>query len=1116
MTLRLICGRSGSGKSNFCFDEIVEKINDNNKIYIITPEQFSFTAEKKLMEKIKSGATINAEVLTFNRMAYRVASQTKGVTKTTLSDAGKSMLIYDILSKNKNKLKFLGKSEQNIKLISTQITEFKKHEISTKMLENTIEKTEDKYLKYKMQDMLNVYKEFENNMEDKYIDENDKLTILANNLDDTDMFKNTIIYIDEFIGFTFQEYRIIEKLLKVAKQISITVCTDNLDLYTNQDTDLFYSNKNTADKLLYIARNNNIECEKTVFLDKIYRFKNAELEHLEKNIFKVPYTIYEKNVDNIELFLANNAYSEIENVAKQIIKLVRNENYRFKDIAIISENIDTYSSLCKVIFEKYDIKVFIDEKKDLNQNILVKYILSILEIFAKNWSHESMFNYIKTGLLDIENDEIYILENYCKKWGIKGSKWYKQEWNFKDETEENKNEINRIRELKDIIVNPLLKLKKSLSGTKTVEQISKSIYEFLIENNIDKKIQQKKQKLEQENLIEIAKDYELSWNILMEILDEIVLIFKEEKITFERYMEILKIGLKNSSLGKIPMYQDQVVLGDVDRTRSNEVKAIFIIGVNDGTFPNINTDEGFFNDVDRQDLKNNGIELAKGTIDNLYEENFNIYKAFTTPREKLFISYVSSNQDGASLRPSILITKMKKIFTQIVENSDIVNRKSEIITKTSTFDELIYNLRTFRDGGKIDNVWFEIFNYYMQDEEFKPKLENAIKALSYKNIPEKISNKNIQELYGNTLNTSVSKLEQYKSCPFSYYLKYGLKLSENDEFKIQAIDTGTFMHEVIDEFFNIVKQESINIKEIEDNEVYKIIEKIINEKLNLNKNYIFTSTQKYKILSMRLKNVITKSMKYIIESLKNSNFEVFGNEVEFKKGKEYEPIILDLENGKKVQITGKIDRIDLGKNANGKYMRIIDYKSSVKNIELNEVIAGLQIQLLTYLDATCKIEEMLPAGVLYFNLIDPIIKSEKRMTDEQIEEELKKKFKMQGLILADVNVVKMMDKKLETGSSSVIPAYIDKEGNLSSKRSNTITKEQFMKLQKYTNKIIKQISNEILSGDINLKPYYNIKNKKTPCTYCNYKAICQFKPGNCGNDYNYIGKLEKDEIFSKI
>lgn len=1115
MSLRLICGRAGTGKSECCFNEIIDRLGNEKKIYIITPEQFSYVSEKKLLEKVKNGAVINAEVLSFARMAYRVANEVGGVTKTNLSACGKSMLIYKILTDSKNDLKFLGRTEENIDLINTGLTEFKKHKVSVQDLKDTMDLTEDKYLKAKLKDMITVYEKFENQIQNKYIDENDVLTILASGLDYTDMFKDTVIYIDEFTGFTKQEYEIIKKLLLVAKQVTVTICTDNLNLDTSMDSDLFFTNKKTADKILYIARSNNVECEKTIFLTQNYRSKCEELIHIEKNIYENLYTIYNKNVENIKLFLAANSYSEIENVAKQITKLVENENYRYRDIAVISKNLDSYSSLCRAIFNKYNIPVFIDEKKQLSQNMLIKYINSILEIFARNWSYETMFNYIKTGFLNIDKDDIYLLENYCLKWGIKGNKWYNSKWTY-GEDEKNKEQIEKLQKLQNIIIEPLLKLKNDLSGTKTVESLTKKLYSFLLDNGIDKKVEQLKQKLEEEGNIEIANEQELAWDIVINVLDEMVLVFGEDKISFDKYSKLLKTGLNNSGLGRIPQTGDQVIVGDVSRSKTNKVKAIFIIGVNDGVYPSVNKDEGFFNDKDRQTLREQGIELAKTTIENIYEDNLAIYKVFSAPEEKIFISYSSSSLDGGTLRPSILITKIKKIFPKLREESDIVTKEAEILTKTSTFEELINKLRDFRDGKEIESIWFQVFNYYINDENWRYKLLASLKALNYINIPENITGSNIDKLYGNTLNTSVSRLEQYRACPFSYFLTYGLKITEKEQFQVQSIDTGNFMHETIDEFFTIIKENNLDVKQLDEEEIYKIIEEIINEKLHLNKNYIFTSTDKYKILAMRLKKVIFRSMKYIIESLKNSDFTVWGNELEFKKGKTYEPIILDLEKGKKVEITGKIDRIDIANLEDKKVMRIIDYKSSVKNIDLNEVVAGLQLQLLTYLDATCKIEELLPGGVLYFNLIDPIIKSDKSMTDEEIENEIRKKFKMQGLILADVKVVKMMDKTLEKGSSSIIPAYIDKDGNLSNSRSNCVSKEQFETLQKYTSKIIKEISEEILSGSIKIEPYYNVKNKKTPCKYCKYKSVCNFKAGSCGNKYNYILDESKQEIFERI
>ena len=1114
MSLRIIYGKSGTGKSTYIFNEIADRIKKGeDKIYIITPEQFSFTAEKKLLDTIESSSVISAEVLTFARMAYRVLKETGSATLTNLSSSGKSMLIYNILSKEKDNLKFIGKSSENIDMIGTQITEFKKHGITPENLKNVMESTEDKYLKSKLNDMFNVYEKYAEEISSRYIDENDNLTLLAERLELVHDFENATIYIDEFVGFTMQEYEIIKKLLRVTKEVNITVCTNDTALSENKDTDIFYSNKQTLDRLFNLAKNEGVQIENSVLLETKHRFKNGELSHLEQNIYAFPYKKYTGGVENIELFLAKNQYSEIEELAKKIVKLVRDKNYRYKDISVITKDLEGYSNLCKVIFAKYNIPVFIDEKKDLSQNVLVQYILSLINIFAKNWSANSVLEYIKTDLIDdVDEFDIWKLENYVLRWGIKGSKWYNGDWIFYEETEEEQKKILHIREK---IIKPLLDFKNDLARHKNVESITKRLYEFLMENNINIKIEEKIAELEAIGEIEKAKEYETSYKIIIEVLDDVVSVLGDEKVTFEKYAEILKIGLGNSGLGKIPGTQDEVTVGDVDRSRSHKVKAVFIIGLNDGMFPNVNKNEGFFNDQDRELLKQKGAELAKGTLEKLYDDNFNIYKAFSTAEEKICLSYSSSDLEGKSLRPSILVNRVKKIFPRLEEKSDVVKTQSEVITQMSTFEELLQKLSEFRDGEEIEEKWFVIYNYYANSKEWKDKLKNSLKALNYNIEPEKIDTENIQKLYGDTLKTSVSRLEQYRSCPFSYYLKYGLNLSERQEFKVQALDTGSFMHDVIDSFFDKLQERDIKIKGLEQEDIDKIVDEIINEKLSLKKNYIFTSIPKYIVLANRLRKVIKKSMKYIIDSLKYSDFEVMGHEMEFKNGKEYPAIQISLDNGKRVEVTGKIDRIDIAKAPDGNYIRIIDYKSSAKDINLNEVIAGLQIQLLTYLDAVCSIEDLIPAGAFYFNLIDPSIKATKQLDEQKIEDEIRKQFKMKGLILADVDIVKKMDKTLETGNSNIVPAYINKDGNLAN-RASTITRQQFENLQKYTNKIIKQISNEILTGDISVKPYYKLKQGKTPCEYCKYKSICNFNTGICKREFRFVGNEAKEQILEEI
>ncbi len=1085
MKLKLVYGRSGTGKSKYIYDDI-NKNMDNKKIFLIVPEQCNLSAEKKLFEVLKKNSLIDVEVLTLSRMAYRVFSEI-GFSKSNISKAGKDMLIFDLLDKEKSNLNFLGKSNNNIDTVNRMFTEFKKHDVSVQILKNL--QTENKYTNLKLKDITCLYEKYEEKLHSNFIDENDILSILADNLDKTDMFKNTYIYIDEFLGFTSQEYDVFKKLIKQCDNITVTITSDSLEKGTSQEKDIFYFNKKYANKLIEIAKENKIEIEE-IYLDKVYRLKNDELKFLEENLYTSKK--YDKENSNIKLFLASNPYSEIEYVAQNIHNLVRNCGYHYRDIGIVVEEIEKYSEDAKVICEKYDIPLFIDEKKELNQNILIKFIISMLDIFANNWSFNSIFNYLKIGLLDIEKENIYLLENYCRKWGIKGSKFY----NKKFEYEQINDVQDMLENLRCQIVFPLINFKDKVSSNKTATQITKEIYNFLINNKIKEKLDKK---LKEYNNIEVSDEYNTSYKLLISVLEDICLVFKDEKMTFERYKDLLEVGLNACELGKIPATQDQVILGDTQRSRNNKLKAVFIIGINDGTFPKASRVEGYLNDNDREIIAKCGIELAKTSIESLYEEQFNIYRTLTLPEEKLFLSYSSSDKEGKSIRPSILIKKIKRIFPNLIEESDVVQRRFIKTNLSATFDEALNMYKEFLEGKEISKEWQDIIRYFaLKDSK---KFSQAVSGIYYSNKSEDISDENIQKLYGNYMKTSVSRLENYRRCPFSFHLTYGLKLKEKDELKIEAIDTGSFMHEVIDLFFKEIDEKQLNLKNLTDEDILEIVNKIVATLLQTNRYYIFSSSSKFKLLTRRLRKVIYKSICYIVYSLKNSDFKLLGHEIEFSNNGMYNTIKLDVD-GKKIEITGKIDRVDTAKISDKQYVRIIDYKSSIKDLDLLQVESGLQIQLITYLDAICEQTDFEASGILYLGLIDNVVKNAKNLSEEEIENKIRSNFKMRGLILADLSVVKMMDNKLQTGASDIIPVYISKDGTLSEKKSSVISKENFDKLQKDVKNIIKEISREILKGKIDIKPYNY--NNKTGCDYCKYKTICMFNTNIKGNEYNYI------------
>ena len=582
MKFNLVYGKSGSGKSKIIYEDIKNKIGTES-IYLIVPEQSNLTAEQNLFKVTGENTLLNVEVLTLSRMASRVIMEVGGKLYTRLSKVGKSMLIYNILLKEKKNLKFLGKSDKNVDIVSNMLTELKKHNIDVQSLLNT--NFDDQYMRLKLEDIETVYNAYEKQINEKFIDENDSMNILKENLQNTDMFKDSIIYVDDFLGFTSQEFGVFEELLKVCSEMTVTSCIDDLEKITNVENDIFYFNKKFAIKLLQIAENQNAEINK-INLTELYRFKNDELKFLEKNLSENSKEKYKKSSENVELFLANNSYSEMEYVAKKIINLVKENNVRYNEIGIVTQNIESYLEDAKAVFDKYEIPLFIDSKKELNQNILIKYIIALLDIFAKNWSYDAMFDYLKVGLHEFNNEDIYELENYCKKWGIKGNKWYKRSFDY-----EPINDLqSKLEEIRLEIVKPLLDFKNSVFENKTVLEITKKLYQFLIDNKINEILDRKIKKYE---IPEITDEYNTSYKILINVFDELVLLFEDEKITFDKYKELLQIGIKNSELGILPATQDQVVLGDINRSRSRKTKILFVIGINDGVFPAGSREEGF-------------------------------------------------------------------------------------------------------------------------------------------------------------------------------------------------------------------------------------------------------------------------------------------------------------------------------------------------------------------------------------------------------------------------------------------------------------------------------------------------------------------------------------------
>jgi ATP-dependent helicase/nuclease subunit B len=1137
MGLRIIYGRAGSGKSSFCLEDIKHKLEagGTGPYIIIVPEQFSLQAEQRLIRRLGASGINGVEVLSFRRLAYRVFSSTGGVVHTHINSAGKSMLLYRAIDKQRDKLKVYARTSERkgfINKLNRVISELKRYMLTAEMLYQAAEKHKEAnpMLSNKLQDIALIYEEFEGLLHSGYIDIDDDLTMLCNKLDDCSLFGKAEFYIDEFSGFTPQEYLVIEKLMKKSAGMNVTLCTDCLVDFTDiDDINVFSPTQHAAAKLKNLAHSNNIHIEKPTSLSSKDSNKyNQSLLHLEQNLYCYSYKVLKEETKDISIFMASNIYSEIESTARNILRLCRDENLNFSDIAVVAGNLDGYQKLIQAVFSEYGIPYFIDNKRDVSSHPLAQLMINALRIFTENWSYESVFRYLKTGLTGIDKKDIDLIENYIMASGIRGSRWTKaDDWIFIPNfdgggpTEYQAAMLQRVNEVRQEVAAPLLNLQNKLKNKKAAEEQCTALYEYLCEIQVPQRIEQMIEEFKASKELNLANEYGQIWNIMMEILDQIVEVMREETFNTDKLIDIISAGFEEYKIGLIPPALEQVVVGNIDRTKSHNVKALFVIGANEGVFPSTIKDDGMLTDSDRINLAEQGIELAKDTNSRAFEQQFMVYTTLTTPSDYLRISYSIADIDGGSQRPSMVISRLHRLFPGLGSYNDIESNKESqlelISTATPTFNQLITSMRQHLEGTEINEVWKDAYSWFIHQEQWQEKCHSTLTAFNYSNNAENIKRERVHKLYGSSIYSSISRFEKFASCPFAYYVQYGLKAKERQMFEVSAPDMGSFLHKVIERFSDLLQTQGISWRSLEKDWCLQTVAQLVEELLTELPGNALNSSKRYKYIAERLKKVAGRSVWVIAQHIGRSKFEPLGHELGFGAGDKLPPIIIELSSGEKIILNGRIDRIDTMKTGEGTYVRIIDYKSGSKKFKLSDVYHGLQIQLITYLDALWEkgagdIEgPIIPAGMLYFKLDDPMLRGNRETDTEKIEKEIMKQLKMKGLILSNVELVKNMDDQID-GDSDIIPARINKDQTLG--RSSAASIEQFEQLRRHVKSLLTKLGEEIIDGSIGITPYK--KNKAIPCSYCNYMSVCQFDTRLKENKYRNLQDKKDSEVWEVL
>lgn len=1125
MGLNIVAGRAKTGKSTYIYDDIYNKIKSNSKnnLILIVPEQMTYQTEYEFINRISDRGIIAAEVLSFSRFSYKIFEEVGGLKLQEINSYGKIMLLKQIFEEHKNELKLFNKSfkqEGFLREFDSLISEFKQNCISIDFLEQILKykvhEEENQLLTNKLEDIIKIYKEINVRTDNKFFDEEDKMDLLIASISNSKVIKNAIIWVDGFESFNMQRHRLIKELVKYAKDVTISLNIDKTSLDNLQNTDDWEAFKTVHDtyKTLITDLDENVN-----IIPVSNNNMSKEIKNIEQNMFTLDNSKYVQKTKNIQIYSSLNPYTETENIASKIISLVRDEGYRWKDIVVVTGDMDSYGLNIKKVFTQYDIPYFLDYKRDIMGNPLTKFILSFLDMFIYNFKHDSVFEFLKTGFTSLDYDEVSKLENFALQYGIEGHRWFRP---FKF----NADNLEYFNKLREKFITHLTDAKNKFKNLETTIDITVFLFEFLKTFKVQEKIEKQVGNFKRSELYELSSENAQVWNYVIDIFEQIILAGDEIKIVPKEYRKMIESGFREVKISIIPPTLDKVTIGEIDKIAVKSAKILFVLGANEGKLNSKNTEKGILLEDERELLNNSGINMLNDFNYYMFKEKHLLYKVFTNATEKLFLSYSLGNNEGKSLQPSMYIDRLKQLFPEVKEKSDLEGESFEvkISNNKGTINSLISNIRDYIEGNHIDYVWKDVYTWYELNESHISKLIEH--GLHYENKAHKITKNNLSKIHQIPVSMSVSKLENFATCPFKFFMENIIKPQPRIVQKIEAYDLGNIYHQAVEKFTqNIVAEK--DLMELDKHKVQDIsiscTEKVLTEG---EMDYTaFDSNERNKYMKEKIKRLVNRAAITIVEQLKKGNFKpVFTELVIGDKDKSevsINPIEIKLTEEVSVFFQGRIDRVDILEKDSKVYINIIDYKSSHKDIDLSDAVQGLQLQLLVYMSAIIKNGESLfktkpeIGGAYYFCIDDPYINGDE-VQAQDCESEIFKQLSLKGYIVEDLDVIKNMDKDIETNrKSDVIPVSFNKDGS-ASKSSKTLEVNEFKAILNKTDDVARSLAEKILDGNIDIMPYRKDSGDKIPCSYCNYSGVCQFDPSVDGNNYRRIKKLKKEDILLEI
>lgn len=1154
MALQFILGRSGSEFGHYVLNEITEEIKQDpqgDPIFYLVPDQMAFQQEYDLIRQPGINGSIRAQVFSFSRLAWYIFNEAGGATKPFISSTGIQMMLRKLADEHKEELLAFQEAVDKqgfIDHLEKMITELKRYRITPQSLNSVIMEMSkfshthpnEVALKNKLNDLALIYYELDQQLRGHYIDHEDQLELMVEKIRETGILSQSTIYIDGFHKFTPQEYYVLEALMKYAKDIKITLMI-NPGVSDGGELDLFYQTKTTYDTIMEIAESEEVEVDEPYYLSPQLRFKgNRGLEHLERYFETQPVPKFDGKAP-IKLVEAVHPRAEVEGVAQEITRLVRDEGYRYRDIALLIRQPEAYHDLIETIFEDYQVPVFVDEKKTMLNHPFVELIRTGLEVVESNWRYDAVFRLLKTGFVLSTNEEyplneeaIDTLENYVLEYGIRrrdqwlsNEKWPYQRFSgldFRRQTDEEKEIEDQINAYREQVVEALRNFDQQIRESQTVAEKCQAVYAWLEHLDAPRSLEKLRDQYDDTGRVEIAREQEQVWQAVMELFDEMVDLIGEDDVTNQSFLSIVEAGFDTLTFAQVPPTIDHVIIGSVERSRLSDVKVGFILGAIEGVYPLKPPGEGMVTDDERLVLEEHGLTLADRADRVLLDDRFYMYIAFTLASEKLWVSYPLSDEEGKSKVSAPIVKRLQQMFPEadrkfIMDDEDEQDPMRFITNQEKSRAILTAELSKFLRGYPVADVYWDTLHWYVEHEIKNGITHRVLQSLFYRPKPENLQENTVKQLYDETIRSSVSRLETYHQCSYRYFAQYTLGLNERSTFQLAAPDIGQLFHESLRAITEWVYEEGKAFFELTDDEIKSYARRAVEQLAPVLNHQILFSSNRYKYILRKLEQVIIRATNVLAYQAKHSQFAPAGIEIGFGRRHKLPPLQLNLPKGYQLELSGRIDRVDQAEIDDQLYLRIIDYKSSQKDLSLVDVYYGLALQMLTYLDVVLTHssrwmgKQADPAGVLYFHVHNPTISDPKSTDEKDLEEEMIKAFKMKGFLLEDEHVAQAMDESLESGMSKIAPFGVKKDGSFRS-GSKTVDQEVFKRMNNYVRNVMMNAGNDIVNGQVELNPFQ--KKDMVACTYCPFQSVCQFDPTLDEHEYRRLKEDSDSAMLERI